>query len=117
MWKTGNITPKTKVVLKLAEYFDVSPTYLMYGEDIAKEWAELMDTREEVKESSAETLNKILKSIKNIIYENDRADIFTGIPEEDLLYYFWNTSPEGQKKIIDYAEDIADNPKYRKDKE
>lgn len=117
MWKTGNITPKTKIVLKLAEYFNVSPTYLMYGEDISKKWVELMDKREEVAKSSTEILKNHLASIKNIIYENDKSDIFTHIPEEDLLYYFWNLNEEGQKKAIEYTEDLTLNPKYRKDNE
>ena len=55
--------------------------------------------------------------IKEIIAENDDANIFTNIPEEDLLYYFWSISPEGQRKIIEYAEDLAGNPEYRKNTE
>lgn len=117
MWKNGKVTPSTKMILKIAEYFNVSATYLMYGEELDKKWTELMDTKEKIKNSSSETLKEFLAIIKKIITENDSADIFTGIPEEDLLYYFWNVSTEGQSKIISYAEDLAGNPEYRKDSE
>lgn len=117
MWKTGKVTPSTKMILKIAEYFNVSATYLMYGEEIEKKWTELMDTKEKIKNSSSETLKEFLAIIKNIIISNDKADIFTHIPEEDLLYYFWNLNEEGQQKTIEYAGDLTENPKYRKDTE
>ena len=80
-----------------------------------KEWQKFLDLKEDTQKDSAEILRKLLDMIKEIIAENDAANIFTNIPEEDLLYYFWSISPEGQRKIIEYAEDLAGNPEYRKD--
>lgn len=80
-----------------------------------KEWQKFLDLKEDTQKDSAEILRKLLDVIKEIIAENDDANIFTNIPEEDLLYYFWSISPEGQRKIIEYAEDLAGNPEYRKD--
>jgi len=82
-----------------------------------KEWQKFLDLKEDIQKDSAEILRKLLDMIKEIIAENDDANIFTNIPEEDLLYYFWSISPEGQRKIIEYAEDLAGNPEYRKNTE
>ena len=82
-----------------------------------KEWQKFLDLKEDMQKDSAEILRKLLDMIKEIIAENDDANIFTNIPEEDLLYYFWSISPEGQRKIIEYAEDLAGNPEYRKNTE
>lgn len=82
---------------------------------VLKEWQKFLDLKEDTQKDAAEILKKLLDVIKEIIAENDDANIFTNIPEEDLLYYFWSISPEGQRKIIEYAEDLAGNPEYRKD--
>ena len=36
MWKTGKITPKTETVIKIADYFNVTPAYLMGQEERIK---------------------------------------------------------------------------------
>ena len=81
---------------------------------VLKEWQKYLDLKEDTQKESAEILRKLLDMLKRIIEENDNSDIFTGIPEEDLLYYFWNLNEEGQQKTIEYACDLTENPKYRK---
>lgn len=125
--KRDSPTGKLELIEKMAKGLDMRIDEFMAPDtaetpDIAKltalkEWQELLKLKEDARKNSAELLKKLLNMIKEIIAENDDANIFTNIPEEDLLYYFWSISPEGQRKIIEYAEDLVGNPEYRKDTE
>lgn len=116
-WENGKREPNREVIDKIAEVFHTSPVSLIWGSEIGNTWQNLIDAKEEARNSSTETLKQLLSAIKSIIIENDNANIFTEIPEEDLLYYFWILNNDGQQKVIEYAGDIAENPKYRKDKD
>lgn len=48
-------------------------------------------------------------SIRDLVVEFDNK-------ESTLLSNFNSVNEDGQQKIVDYSSDIADNPKYKKDK-
>lgn len=110
-----------KLYAKIVDVLDPDHKELVYipslPDDLNEEWIKLQNMRQQTTDKSSEIVTKILDTLKNIIISNDKADIFTHIPEEDLLYYFWNLNEEGQKKTIEYAGDLTENPKYRKDTE
>ena len=65
------------------------------------------------------------KILNNLVYDITTPKIINGIPirelvienkEKTLLSNFNSVNEDGQKKIVDYSSDIADNPKYKKDK-
>lgn len=113
-YESGKREPNREMISKIAKALRVSPIALTWGSEIGEDWQHLIDSREDIKEASTETLEQLLSSIKSIIIENDSVDIFTGIPEEDLLYYFWNLNDDGKQKVIEYAEDLTENSKYHK---
>lgn len=116
-WEHGKREPNREMIDKIAATFNVSPIALSWGSEFEESWNNLINKKEKIKNSSTEILNQLLSEIRNIIFENNNADIFTEIPEEDLLYYFWSLNDEGQQKVIKYAEDIMENQRYRKDEE
>lgn len=113
-WETGKREPPIDTIEKIANALGVSPVYLIWGSD-ANEWQELINTEDAIKEESSETLNELFSLIKKIITENDKNDIFTELPEEWLLYYFWLLNNNGQKKAIEQVELLTKIPEYRKD--
>jgi transcriptional regulator with XRE-family HTH domain len=89
-WEKGAYTPKTDKMLKLAKivgYFGI-------------------DLYEGVEDFIPNEISK--QSLKDINENNKLFDILTS--------NFNSVNEEGQQKIVDYSSDIADNPKYKKDK-
>ena len=80
-----------------------------------REWKELEKLRDKKEKESTETLSAILNTLKEIITRNDECDIFTNIPEEDLLYYFWLLNENGQNKAIEQVGLLTEIPKYQKE--
>lgn len=80
-----------------------------------REWKELEKLRDKTEKESTETLSAILNTLKEIITRNDECDIFTNIPEEDLLYYFWLLNENGQNKAIEQVGLLTEIPKYQKE--
>ncbi len=57
----------------------------------------------------------IIAPLKRVIEYNDANDIFTNVPEEDLLYYFWSLNDEGKKEAIQRISEMTFIPSYRSD--
>lgn len=75
------------------------------------EWQELRAEKEKASQSSKDCMITLLNELKKIIISNDSNDIFTGIPEEDLLYYFWSFDDETKHDVIELISDISSNSK------
>lgn len=116
-YESGKREPNREMITKIAEVLRVSPVILTWGTEIGEEWQNLLDSNKKIKNSSSETLEQLLFAVKNIIIANDNADIFTEMPEEDLLYYFWNLNSNGQQKVTEYARDLTQIPNYKKEVE
>ncbi|RHV86902.1 hypothetical protein DXA97_11645 [Clostridium sp. OF09-36] len=65
-----------------------------------------------VTSSQRDILNQLLDFLKREITLNDTNDIFTGIPEEDLLYYFWKLNSYGQETAIHRVSELTEINKY-----
>lgn len=110
-YESGKITPKNEILYRIAVALDVSILNLM---DVFPEWEKLAELQGEVQKESTEYLQRLLDVVKDRIFFNDRNDIFTHLPEEDLLYYFWSLNKDGQEKVVEYATDLSQNPRYKK---
>lgn len=122
--KRDSPTGRLELIAKIAKGLDMRIDEFMTFDDeesnavdqtMLEEWQQLLDTKEDVRKDSRDFFKQLLDMLKELVIENDNANIFTELPEEDLLYYFWNMNEEGQRKTIDYAKDICSSPKYRKD--
>lgn len=70
-----------------------------------------------IKKERTELLRKYLNAAKEIILDNDAANVFTDIPEEELLWRFWLLNSNGQEKAIEQLDMITSIPEYQKDPE
>ena len=64
-----------------------------------------------------ELLRKYLNAVKEIILDNDEANVFTHIPEEDLLFSFWLLNDDGKKAAQEQISLLTMIPEYQKDPE
>lgn len=115
-YENGKQFPKWETLERIAAALEVDVFELIEYEDEPQEvvdtWRNLIDKKKEVKTSSTQTLKQLLSTIKNIIIENDNANIFTELPEEDLLYCFWNLNDEGQQEALKRIEELTEIKKY-----
>lgn len=88
-WESGKRTPKFETVKRIAKGLGVGSLQL-YGDSIP---------------------NDVIKEIKK-----EWALSVSSYKEKTLLSNFNSVNEDGQQKIVDYSSDIADNPKYKKDK-
>ena len=121
-YEQGKYNPKKETLTKIAKALDVSAadldpdTYFFDLTDKQRSVIELfagtgtLATDIAVKNAIGPATKAVLKQIKDGKFE---TDIEPG--DEILLDYFHNMNDLGKDKVIDYASDIVENPKYKKD--
>ena len=67
----------------------------------------------QLKLSRKEKLSEAITFIKKEISINDENDIFTDLPEEDLLYYFWLLNSNGQEEAIKRVSELSEIERYK----
>ena len=84
-YETGIVTNiPTDRIEQLSLIFNVTPSYLMGWED----------------------------RCENAASEDDSASLSAA--EAELVDYYRELNPDGQEKLLDYAEDLTEMPKYKK---
>lgn len=121
-YETGKRKPKKETLTKIAKALSVSvadldpDTYFFDLTDKQRSVIELfagtgtLATDIAVKNAIGPATKAVLKQIKDGKFE---TDVEPG--DEILLDYFHNMNDLGKDKVIDYAADIIENPKYKKD--
>lgn len=89
----GIVNLKTETLEKLGEVFKVSPSHIMG-------W----DKFDEINTTNIKEDIEILELIKE----------FCGYVGIELYQIFEKLNEEGKRKVLFYAEDIVENPKYQK---
>lgn len=107
-WENGTRNPKRETLIKIATALDV-PIALLYDDYVFKDPYEGMTEEERRREQE-----RMRKQLDLYIKHFDDKKIKKQF--EILSNNFNSVNEDGQKKIIDYSSDIADNPKYKKDK-
>ena len=100
---------------KLAETIGISQSAVGYWErgqkipssEMAKKLANYFNI------STDELLDTAMKSFSAEIGEK----IVATVDDEPMIYAYHKLNSDGQIKVIEYAEDLAGNPEYRKDTE
>lgn len=100
--------PKLETLKKIATALDV-PVALLYDDYVFKDPYEGMT--EEERQREQERMQKQLE-----LYINHFDDKKIKKQFEILSNNFNSVNEDGQQKIVDYSSDIAENPKYKKDK-
>ena len=116
-WETGKREPSIEMIRQIANALNTTPDVLLWGEDTANKINEVANVKAEATKESKETLQEAIEIIKDFILSCDEANIFTGIPEEELLYCFWLLNHKGQKEAVKRVEELTEIPKYQKEKE
>lgn len=101
-WETGRSNPKMHTITRIADALEVSLFELISPYDAENEYC------------------KVLKILDGKVLGNDSdesSELATYDDQKQLLSNFDSVTDEGKVKIIDYSEDIASNPKYKKDPE
>lgn len=121
-YEQGKYKPKKETLTKIAKALDVSiadldpDTYFFDLTDKQRNIIELFAgtgtfaTDIAVKNAIGPAVKTVLKQINDGKFE---PDIEPG--DEILLNYFHKMNDLGKDKVIDYAADIVENPKYKKD--
>lgn len=91
-YENGGINPKTETLEKLGEIFNVSPSYIMGWDKF-----DHIDTE------------PIKQELKHIEFVKE----FYGFTGVELAHLFKELNDEGRRRLLFYAEDIVDNPKYK----
>lgn len=113
-YETDKRIPKNREITeKLAKALNVSEIYLLWGTKVENEWENMLKEKNDLKHSSAQILSTLFTKARELIFANDQSNVFTDMPEEDLLYYFWNLNDNGQKKAIEQVELLTKIPAYR----
>ena len=107
-WEKGTRNPKRETLIKIATALDV-PVALLYDDYVFKDPYEGMT--EEERQREQEKMQKQLD-----LYIKHFDDKKTKKQFDILTSNFNSVNEDGQQKIVDYSSDIADNPKYKKDK-
>ena len=111
-YEAGNANPKIETLRKIAHALQIDPYKLM---DFGDEYEELVNLYSEITNNATDILSDQLTRLRKTIMEFDKNDIFTHIPEENLLYYFWALNKNGQENAIEQVELLAKIPEYRKE--
>lgn len=84
-------------------------------DNIASEpfWQKMLIEGSQLKLSRKEKLSEAIAFIKKEISINDENDIFTDLPEEDLLYYFWLLNSNGQEEAIKRVSELSEIERYK----
>ena len=77
-------------------------------DNIASEpfWQKMLIEGSQLKLSRKEKLSEAISI-------NDENDIFTDLPEEDLLYYFWLLNSNGQEEAIKRVSELSEIERYK----
>lgn len=101
-WESGKRKPKLETLKKIADALDV-PVYTIYDD------YEFIDPGEGLTEDQiAKQKAQDQEQLKVIKKSNGAKN------EDKLLHNFNAVNEEGQQKIVEYSNDIAENPKYKK---
>lgn len=107
-WESGTRNPKRETLIKIATALEV-PVALLYDDYVFKDPYEGMTEEERRREQE-----RMQKQLDLYIKHFDDKKIKKQF--EILSNNFNSVNEDGQQKIVDYSSDIADNPKYKKDK-
>lgn len=94
-WDTSKITDNTSLFVQTRDFQD------------------LFRLQDDIKHRRAVIINSLLESLKKEVLFNDSNDIFTDIPEEELLYYFWKLNSEGQSVALQRIIELSEIPRYQ----
>lgn len=125
-WEKGNRKPSKEMIERIAFLFHVSPAYLMgwdsgitiTSKDGTKHNLDLHafipNDKLSLEEDKRVTSDALMEQMKQEILLNTLQE-FMNYPENKIVEIMKSLNEEGQEKVIDYANDLAENPKYRKD--
>lgn len=106
-WEKGKRNPKRETIIKIANALDI-PVSFLYDDYPFVDPFEGM-TKEQIQTSNERIKKQLELYIKHTKFKEQQEQI------QKLNNNFYSVNEEGQKKIVDYSSDIADNPKYKKD--
>lgn len=98
-WENGKRRPKMETLKKIADALEV-PVSTLYDDYEFVDPGEGLTEDQKAKQKAHD--QEQLKVIKKF-YSRDK-----------LLHNFNSVNEEGQQKIVEYSNDIAENPKYKK---
>lgn len=125
-WEKGNRKPSKEMIEKIAFLFHVSPAYLMgwdsgitiTSKDGIKHTLDLHtfipNDKLSLEEDRRIASDALIEQMKQEILLNTLQE-FMNYPENQIVEIMKSLNREGQEKVIDYANDLAENPKYCKD--
>ena len=87
-WERGTADPRIGAVQKIADYLRIS--------------------KSEIVDDMPATFDRC----ENAASEDDSASLSAA--EAELVDYYRELNPDGQEKLLDYAEDLTEMPKYKK---
>lgn len=119
-YESGKVVPKTNTLQRIAKALNVSIVELdpdtYFWNDMEHKFIDLFAgtgtfaTDIAVKNAIGPAVKTVLKQINDGKFEPN-----TEPGDEILLDYFHNMNDLGKDKVINYAADIVENPKYKKD--
>ena len=98
-YENGKTTPKYDVLKQIARAVGVDDVYYLYGDEDQDEYDRMMRERNE-----QITLEQLRIAAKHLATLEK--------PEGRLLDAFFALNEEGQKKLLDYAEDLVASGRY-----
>lgn len=98
-YETGKSTPRYDILKKIAIAVGVGDVYYLYGDEDQSEYDRMM--RERSEQITLEQLSIAARQLSVL-----------GRPEGRLLDAFFALNEEGQKKLLDYAEDLVASGRY-----
>ncbi len=98
MWMRGTNTPRMEVLNRIAELFDIDVVDLYFD-----------------RSKKQEHLNKVRAAMGLPSSDIMEKESLTFFQNKDLLDSINKLNEEGQQKVKEYADDLAENSKYRKD--
>lgn len=98
MWMRGTNTPRMEVLNRIAELFDIHVVDLYFDRSKKQEY-----------------LNKVRAAMGLPSSDIMEKESLTFFQNKDLLDSINKLNEEGQQKVKEYADDLAENSKYRKD--
>lgn len=98
-YENGRTVPRYDTLKRLARALGVDSVYYLYGDEDQDEYDRMMRERDE--QITLEQLRIAAKHLATL-----------GRPEGRLLDAFFALNEEGQKKLLDYAEDLVASGRY-----